>query len=139
MRRYLSILSASTILCLPLLSCQTGSHRQQPVAHADESPLQPPVARIDNVVDEYFGVAVDDPYRYMEDIDDPEVQKWIEGQAEYAADFLSRSPDRTELLQRLQELDAGKPYRTYGYRMLKGGTLFYRKRMSGPSCWGSLG
>ena len=125
------VLPSLFLLCF-LMSCQTGAHRQQP---AEGSPPQPPVARIDNVVDEYFGVAVDDPYRYMEDIDDPEVQEWIKGQADYAANFLTRLPGRAELLERLQELDAGNPYRTYGYRMLADGTLFYEKRNAGENLY----
>ena len=44
-----------------------------------------PVAPVRNVTDHHFGVAVDDPYRYMEDLNDPETQQWIKSQAEYAA------------------------------------------------------
>ncbi|MEK0369503.1 MAG: hypothetical protein QQN62_07875, partial [Nitrosopumilus sp.] len=46
----------------------------------------PPIAPVKNVVDEYYGVKVEDPYRYMENLEDPEVQSWIKGQAEYAAE-----------------------------------------------------
>ena len=90
----------------------------------------PPVAKIDNVIDEYYGVKVDDPYRYMEDMDDPEVQNWFKEQAEYAADILENLPGRNELYERLKELDAGKPFSLYRIRRLTDGTLFYMKRKS---------
>lgn len=88
----------------------------------------PPVAPIRNVVDEYWGVKVDDPYRYMENLKDPEVQSWFKGQAEYAAGILSAIPGRDELLARIRELDAGRPFTISGIRRLSDGRLFYYKR-----------
>ncbi len=49
----------------------------------------PPVARVENIVDEHFGVKVNDPYRYMENLAAPEVEKWIRDQADYTANILS--------------------------------------------------
>jgi hypothetical protein len=46
---------------------------------ADKS--KPHVAPVHNVVDEYYGTKVDDPYRYMEKLDDPEVTTWFKAQA----------------------------------------------------------
>jgi protease II len=42
-----------------------------------------PVARVAPVVDDLFGVAAVDPYRWMED-DGPELDEWLAGQAAYA-------------------------------------------------------
>lgn len=94
---------------------------------------QAPVAKVENVTDEYFGVKVDDPYRYMENLDDPYVQKWIKGQAEYAAEVLSKIPGRQELFERLKELDGGKPFRIFSIRRLADGTLFYLKLPKGQN------
>ncbi|RKD87868.1 prolyl oligopeptidase family serine peptidase [Mangrovibacterium diazotrophicum] len=93
----------------------------------------PPVAKIDNVEDEYWGVKVEDPYRYMENLDAPEVQAWIKGQADYAASILDTLPGREQLRERLHELYSGKPYSSGGYRMLENGKLFFLKRISGES------
>jgi len=38
-----------------------------------------PVAAVKPVTEEYFGTRVTDPYRYMENMKDPEVQKWFKG------------------------------------------------------------
>jgi len=93
----------------------------------------PPAARIENVVDEHFGVKVDDPYRYMENLEDPYVQQWFREQADYAANILSHLPARQELLDRLMELDTGRPFSTYRYFRLKDGTLFFMKRNAGEN------
>lgn len=94
---------------------------------------KPPVAKVDNVVDEYYCVKVDDPYRYMENLDDPEVKNWIRAQAEYAADVLGKIPGRDALLSRLKELDAGKPFDLWNITRLQNGTMFYKKRAVGEN------
>jgi len=94
---------------------------------------QPLVAKVENVVDTLYGVQVNDPYRYMENLKDPYVQKWIKGQAEYAADVLSKIPGRNALYNRLKELDSGKPFRIFGIRRYPDGTLFYEKLASGQN------
>ena len=71
---------------------------------AEELPVEeeepgPPVAKVKNVVDEHWGVTVDDPYRYMEDMEDPYVQEWFKGQAEYFEDALEGIKKRLEELQ----------------------------------------
>jgi len=93
----------------------------------------PSIARIDNVIDEYYGVKVDDPYRYMENLADPEVQMWIRSQAEHTAEVLSNIPDRDDILARLNELDAGKPFDIWSINRLQDGTLFYKKRAIGDN------
>jgi prolyl oligopeptidase len=93
----------------------------------------PPVAPVRNVVDEHWGVKVDDPYRYMENLEDPEVQAWFKGQAEYAASVLSKIPGRDAYYQRLKELDAGKPYTNAAITRSADGTLFYLNRKVGEN------
>jgi prolyl oligopeptidase len=47
------------------------------------APSAPPVAPVRAVTDDYHGTKVVDPYRYMEDLKDPEVQVWFKGQNDY--------------------------------------------------------
>ena len=61
----------------------------------------PPETRVDLVVDDYHGVQVADPYRWLEDTDSPETRAWIEAQNEVTFDFLGRIPEREGLRQRL--------------------------------------
>jgi prolyl oligopeptidase len=93
-------------------------------------PQSPPVAPLENVVDTYFGVEVADPYRYMERFDDPRVQAWVKGQAEYADRVSASLPGREALLKRIAELDAGAPYTISGITRRVNGDLFYFKQLA---------
>ena len=121
MRTHRMVLSILLIVTGMLLYCSQQRIRR------------PPVADVDNVVDVYYGVSVDDPYRYMENLEDPEVRRWIKGQAEYAAEALGKIPGRAELMERLRELDAGKPFITFSIIRFGDGTLFYQKRAVGEN------
>ena len=92
-----------------------------------------PIARVENTSDTHWGVDVDDPYRYMENQDDPEVIEWFEGQAKYTEAVLAGLPMREELYERLIELDQGAPYSTFGVRRLDNGDMFYLRRNAGEN------
>jgi prolyl oligopeptidase len=87
----------------------------------------PPVAPVRDVVEDHWGVKLTDPYRYMENIKAPEVQSWVKGQAVYTDSVLSHIPIRDELLARLKELDAGRPYRVFDVTRMPSGRMFYEK------------
>ncbi|MBV8631388.1 MAG: prolyl oligopeptidase family serine peptidase, partial [Silvibacterium sp.] len=90
----------------------------------------PPVAMVKIVTDEYFGATVADPYRYMEDLKNPEVQAWFKGQNDYTRAVLGQIPGRADLLARIKELDEGAPA-TIGYvHVLPGDRIFYTKRLA---------
>jgi prolyl oligopeptidase len=90
-----------------------------------------PVAPVRPVVDEYFGTEVTDPYRYMEMLEDPEVQEWMKAQADYTEHILSLIPGRDEVFNRMIELDASVPAKVGGVQRLADGKVLYRKRMPG--------
>ena len=73
------------------------------------TPQRPPVAPVKPVVDDYHGIRVSDPYRYMEKLDDPAVQSWFKGQDDYTRSVLARVPGRDRLLTRIKELDQTVP------------------------------
>ena len=47
-----------------------------------------PPTRREDVVDTYHGIAVADPYRWLEDGDDPEVAAWVAAQNELTRSLL---------------------------------------------------
>lgn len=68
-----------------------------------ENVLRAPVR---NVTSQYHGVTVMDPYRYMENVRDPQVQAWLKAQGDAARQALDALPVRQSLLQSIQALDA---------------------------------
>ena len=64
----------------------------------------PPVAEVRPVSDSYHGVEVSDPYRWLENADDPEVLAWRQGQNEHAKAVLAAQPSLAELEARVAEI-----------------------------------
>ena len=71
--------------------------------------LSPPVAPVKSVIDDYYGTKVADPYRYMENLKNPEVEAWLKAQNEYTRAVLDKIPGREKLLARIRELDQSVP------------------------------
>ena len=89
----------------------------------------PPVAPVHPASDTYFGTTVTDPYRWMENEDDPAVKSWFKGQADYTNSVLSRLPGRAALLARISALDNADV--SVGKVQMAGGRYFYRKSAPG--------
>src|SRR5947209_6074623 len=70
-----------------------------PLPSSVGGPPAPPTAPMRAVVDDYLGVKVTDPYRYMENLADPEVVEWFKGQGAYATKYLTGLPGRGQLLK----------------------------------------
>ncbi|PYQ13148.1 MAG: S9 family peptidase [Acidobacteria bacterium] len=114
--------------CLIPLGVSAGLVAPSPAQ--ERPPAKPPVAPIREVVDNYFGTEVTDPYRYMENLEDPEVQAWLKAQNDYSHSILGRIPGHAQLLARVKELDESAPSRVWGVRRLPSGRLFYLKALS---------
>ena len=63
----------------------------------------PQTAKVD-IIDNYFGVKVHDPYRWLEDDKSPETAKWVEDENKVTEDYLSKIPFREKIKNRLTEL-----------------------------------
>lgn len=63
-----------------------------------------PQTKRDNVIDNYFGTKVTDPYRWMEDMKSPEVKEWIEQENKITFDYLAKIPFRKKIKSRLTEI-----------------------------------
>lgn len=80
-----------------------------PPARSGE-PSAPPAAAVRPVKDVYHGVAVEDPYRWLENGADPEVRAWSAGQNAAARAYLDRIPAIAGIRKRVTELMAeGSP------------------------------
>jgi prolyl oligopeptidase len=77
-----------------------------------------------DVVDDYFGTKVADPYRWMEDLDSPAVAAWIAAQNKVTFDYLAKLPDRDRFNKRITEL---WNYPKVSVPVREGGRYFYTK------------
>ncbi len=63
----------------------------------------PETKKVD-VVDDYFGVKVADPYRWLEDDNAEDTKAWVEAQNEVTFGYLGRIPYRPKIKERLTEI-----------------------------------
>lgn len=71
---------------------------------AAQSKFDYPKPRKGDQVDDYNGVKVADPYRWMEETDSPETKAWIDAENKLTNSYLSTIPQREKLKTRLTEL-----------------------------------
>src|SRR5919204_2963837 len=83
-----------------------------------------PPTRRDDVVDDYHGTKVADPYRWLEDVDSAETRAWVEAQNRVTFAYLDQIPERERIKRRLTEL---WDYPKYGAPYQKGGRYFFFK------------
>ncbi len=83
-----------------------------------------PKARKADVVDDYHGVKVADPYRWLEDLDSAETKKWVDAQNKITFGYLEQIPAREKIRTRLTEL---WDYEKFGIPHKKGNRYFYQR------------
>ena len=66
--------------------------------------IEYPATERENVVDNYFGTEVADPYRWLEDDNSERTAAWVKAQNEVTFDYLSKIPFRDAIRERLTEL-----------------------------------
>lgn len=91
------------LLMMPLIallpSCAEKSDMDFPLI-----PVSYPETRTENIVDQYFGVDVEDPYRWLEIDTAAEVEAWVKAQNEVTFGYLDQIPFRATLRARYEEL-----------------------------------
>jgi prolyl oligopeptidase len=90
----------------------------------EEAGLIYPVARKDNVVDDYGGTKVADPYRWMEALDSKEVADWVAASNAVTEPYLKSLPLREHFSKRLTEL---WDYPRVGLPVVEADKLFYAR------------
>ena len=85
----------------------------------------PPKTMTEPVTDNYHGVQVVDPYRWLEDQYSPTTRAWIDTQNRYTRSFLDAWPQRPQLKRRMTEL---LKIESIGVPTEQNGRLFFVKR-----------
>jgi prolyl oligopeptidase len=102
----------------------------------------PETLKVDTI-DNYFGVDVKDPYRWLEDDLSPETAAWVKSQNDVAFSYLDKIPYRDQIRDRLEKLydyeRLGAPFKEGEYYYffkndgLQNHNVLYRKKNSGES------
>src|SRR6266850_3870417 len=91
---------------------------------SDPPKLSYPETKKINVVDDYFGTKVEDPYRWMESLDSADVAAWVAAQNQVTSEYLGRLPLREHFKQRITEL---WNYPKVSIPVRDGGRYFFQK------------
>lgn len=83
-----------------------------------------PVTEKDSVVDEYFGVKVVDPYRWLEDDNSPKTIEWVKVQNETTFGYLNQIPFRNAVRARF---DTIANFEKFQIPFKKNGKIYYFK------------
>ncbi len=83
-----------------------------------------PVSKKVEQVDNYFGVKVEDPYRWLEDDNSSETNEWVKAQNEVTFNYLEKIPFREKIKQRLTEI---WNYEKYGQPFKEGDNYYFYK------------
>ncbi|MDD8019919.1 MAG: prolyl oligopeptidase family serine peptidase [Acidobacteriota bacterium] len=104
-----SLVLVSMVVILVLAACYRP---------AQEKIIYPQTKKVD-VVDDYFGTKVPDPYRWLEDDNSEETKKWVEEENKITFTYLDKIPYRQKIGQRLRDLynypRLGQPFRAGEY------------------------
>lgn len=89
-----------------------------------QQPVSYPSSRRATCTEVLHDVAVDDPYRWLEDLNATETQHWIDAQNAITSAFLEEIPQRAALRQRLTTL---WNYERYGIPFKQGSRYFFTR------------
>lgn len=133
------LLLTGSLLAL-LVGCnQTTTTSQNSTTNNEK--MNYPTTKKGDVVDNYFGTTVPDPYRWLEDDKSAETAQWVKKQNEFTFAYLSQIPYRNTIKEKLQKLwnyeRIGAPFTegdyTYYYKNdgLQNQSVLYRKDKQG--------
>jgi prolyl oligopeptidase len=94
------------------------------IVQAQRQALQYPSTKKGDVVDDYHGTKVPDPYRWMEDLDSEDVSAWVAAQNALTNRFLASLPSRDIFKERISVL---WDYPKTNMPVVEAGKLFYRQ------------
>jgi prolyl oligopeptidase len=81
-----------------------------PLFCEEKAALKYPAAKKIDQVDDYFGVKVEDPYRWLEDVNSPDTAAWVATQKELTESYLAAIPFRDKFRARLTEISNYEKY-----------------------------
>ena len=83
------------------------------------------------VTNTYHGTTLEDPYQYLENLDDPEVITWMRDNANYANSVLNNISGKQELFDKMKELIERRAASIYNLQITDDDVYYYLKRVPG--------
>jgi prolyl oligopeptidase len=121
-------LPLAAALAVLLVACNNASPppaaAPQAEAQASTRAFDYPATPAVDAVDDYFDQRVFDPYRWMEDLDSPELATWIAAQNQLVQGYIADAPGRERIKQRLAAL---WNFERFGVPQVRGGRYFYTR------------
>ena len=96
--------SYTLAILLPTLAAAAASPNAQSAGLPALPALKYPPTQRDSTVDTYFGTQVPAPYQWMENLDSPAVQQWVEAENALTFSYLDKVPVRSWIKDRLTTL-----------------------------------
>ena len=129
-----------SIGCLLALSACQDNPKKEEAQEAWEK-LSYPQTQQRVVEDDYFGIKVSDPYRWLEDDQSPETESWVKAQNEVTFGYLHSIPYRNQIKAQAEKLwnheqltapfDIGEDTYYYKNNGLQDQDVLYRKNKEG--------
>lgn len=113
------IIALLSVVCSPFAASAADQPNTRP------SHIKAPVS---NTVEEICGRRIADPYRTLENLKNPEVQRWYRQESELARSVLDAINGRQGLIDKMFEFDRRKPAKVYNLAITDNDRYFYLKQ-----------
>ncbi|MFN6301017.1 MAG: prolyl oligopeptidase family serine peptidase [Planctomycetota bacterium] len=116
-RHYRSIVVTMSLAVSVALMISDLAYAQNPASN-----LLYPKSKVVDQIDDYHGTKINDPFRWLEDVDSEDTKSWVVEQNKLTFDYLESIPARARFKRRLTEL---WNFERYGLPRQYGKTYFY--------------
>lgn len=133
--------SSLLLLAVSVAACNSNQKTIEPAEHMNLKPY--PDTKKGDVVDNYFGTEVPDPYRWLENDTAADTKAWVAAENEVTNDYLSQIPFRDAMKNRLEKLwnyeKISAPFKEGSYTYfskndgLQNQSVIYREKDGGKS------
>lgn len=89
------------------------------------SSIEPPNTPVNVVKEDFHGVEITDPYRWLEDQNSPQTRKWIDAENAYTDSLLNEIPGTDALKKKVTDL---LKVETMSVPVVRGGRYFFMRR-----------
>src|SRR5579875_4154329 len=102
----IAAIAIAVSVCHPMSYAQEPESQSRQTIHGDNGVTlpPPPVAPVHVVTDDYHGIRVEDPYRWLEEAKSPETRAWINEENAYTEKYLSQVKNLPQIASELKTL-----------------------------------